>query len=256
MGLHLSSTQLTSALERHGMHPSAQRTAGLFEEQKGYAEPFFTLLGAKQVTSLDASAFEGASLIHDLNQPVPASWHERFSLVYDGGTLEHVFNFPMALKSCLQMVRAGGHFMAVTPANNYMGHGFYQFSPELYARVLCEENGYALEKMIVFEFGAERWYEVVDPANAGGRVRLRNHTPTLLAVWGKRIRVQPILERAPQQSDYMADWSAWQDQGAATPRACREGVRHQKHWSRRWWRSVKQWFRPRFPAKHYKAIAL
>jgi hypothetical protein len=36
---------------------------------------------------------------------------------------------------------------AVTPANNQMGHGFYQFSPELFFRVFSQENGYLLRAL-------------------------------------------------------------------------------------------------------------
>src|SRR5512145_477284 len=59
-----------------------------------YAESVFKALGAKQVSSLDFSAYEGASFVHDLNQPIGPDLHERFDTVYDGGTLEHVFHFP------------------------------------------------------------------------------------------------------------------------------------------------------------------
>jgi hypothetical protein len=86
-----------------------------------FSEQFFALLGAEQVSSLDASTYEGATFTHDLNLRLPASLSQRFSVVYDGGTLEHVFNFPQALKNCMEMVRIGGHFIQVTVANNFMG---------------------------------------------------------------------------------------------------------------------------------------
>src|SRR4051812_14839490 len=66
----------------------------------GFAEPVFKSLGARNVYALDASNFEGAEFVHDLNEPLSAELNERFDLVYDGGTLEHVFNFPVALKNC------------------------------------------------------------------------------------------------------------------------------------------------------------
>src|SRR5262245_61315550 len=79
------------------------------EDKVHYAEPCFLGLGAKKVQSMDASAFEGAEFVHDLNQPIGTELRERFDVVYDGGTLEHVFNFPMALKNCMEMTRVGGH---------------------------------------------------------------------------------------------------------------------------------------------------
>lgn len=37
-----------------------------------YIEPLLQMLGAKATTSIDASAFEGATIIHDMNQPLPS----------------------------------------------------------------------------------------------------------------------------------------------------------------------------------------
>src|SRR5262249_3624220 len=99
------------------------------------SEAFFSALGATRISSLDLSDFEGSSIIHDLNQPIPVELSQRFSVVHDGGTLEHVFNFPQALKNCMEMVRVGGYFTQVSTANNFMGHGFWQISPELIYRV-------------------------------------------------------------------------------------------------------------------------
>ena len=82
----------------------------------------------------------------------------------DSGSLEHVFNFPIAIANCMALTEVGGHFVAITPANNWCGHGFYQFSPELFYRVLCAENGFRVERMIVAECPDGTWLEVADPA--------------------------------------------------------------------------------------------
>lgn len=249
-GLHLSAAELRAILAKNGIVLGASEAASLFTSQEGYAEPFFRLLGAIEPASLDASPFEGATLIHDLNQPAPRTWHAKYSLVFDGGTLEHVFNYPTALRSCLEMVEVGGHFFTVTPANNYMGHGFFQFSPELFARVLAPENGYVLDKMVVFESGTNRWFEVIDPAKAGSRVSLINTRPTMLAAWTRRTHEVAIFAQPPQQSDYVEEWSAYEGQ----PRACREAERHQKSWFRRWFRIARKWFKPRYPAEFYRRV--
>jgi hypothetical protein len=255
MGLHLPVGELASVLAAFGLPRSPDQVAGYFAERDGYAEPFFDLLGAREVVSMDASGFEGATLVHDLNQPIPSDWRERYSVVLDGGTLEHVFNYPVALRNCLEMVAIGGHFLAITPANNYMGHGFYQFSPELYARVLQPENGFQLKHLLLFEFGERRWYEVIDPAKAGGRVRLVNQRPTMLAVMAQRTERVDILARPPQQSDYSEEWSEW-NAAASRARTCREAVRQQQSWLKRWLRGAKKWFKPRFPKKHFRPIRL
>src|ERR1039458_2926109 len=78
----------------------------------GFAEPFFSAFGARQVHSLDASAFEGADFVHDLNCPVEENLKQRFDLVFDGGTLEHVFNLPTAQKNCMEMLCENGCFIS------------------------------------------------------------------------------------------------------------------------------------------------
>jgi len=172
-----------------------------------YADGLFALLGAAQVDSLDLSDFEGATLLHDLNQPVPPQLHGRYDLVYDGGSLEHVFAFPTAIRSCMEMVKVDGHLLVQSPTNNWCGHGFYQFSPELYFRVLAPENGFVVEQMVAVELdGRGRWFSVKDPARVGRRVELRNHTPTNLMVRARRVDGVTPFASTPQQSDYARAW--------------------------------------------------
>lgn len=171
-----------------------------------FAEPLFERLGATTVDSLDASPYEGATIVHDLNEPVDPSLHGRYTAVYDGGSLEHVFNFPVAIRSGMEMVAPGGHLLLQSPANNQCGHGFYQFSPELLYRVLSADNGFEVERMEAVELYRNRRYEVADPAAVGGRVELTNARPVLLLVQARRTAVVPVLRRPPQQSDYTAAW--------------------------------------------------
>jgi hypothetical protein len=174
----------------------------------GFAEPVFRSLGARNVSSLDASAFEGAQFVHDLNQPLGAELRERFDLVYDGGTLEHVFNFPVALQSSMEMVRVGGRLVIHTVANSYCGHGFYQFSPELFWRALSPQNGFAVEQMILHRMGPYgRWFEVADPDHIRARVELITLAPVQLLIRAQRTRVVPVFAAAPQQSDYTPRWT-------------------------------------------------
>jgi hypothetical protein len=173
-----------------------------------FSEPFFTLLGAKQVSSLDASTLEEATHIHDLNLPLPAALSHGFSAVYDGGTLEHVFDFPQALKSCMAMVSIGGHFMQLTVANNFMGHGFWQLSPELVYRAFTPENGYRIRAVLLHEVvSGGAWYAVRDPKDVHRRVELCNRVPTYLLTIAQRVAPAEIFAKPPQQSDYASKWA-------------------------------------------------
>lgn len=90
-------------------------------------------LGFSEVRSLDVSDYEGADHIFDLNQPnsLPELINA-FDFILDGGTLEHVFHLPNALKAIFQMVRVNGRIFHVSPSSNHIDHGFYMFSPTLF----------------------------------------------------------------------------------------------------------------------------
>jgi SAM-dependent methyltransferase len=203
-GLNIFPQKMAELFEADGL-PSAKFRAG--GPECAYAEPVFEALGAEQVDTLDNSDFEGARFIHDLNLPVPEELKNRFDAVYDGGTLEHVFNFPQALKNCMEMTREGGRFYIHTCLNNLSGHGFYQFSPELFFRALSPENGFEVERMVVHRVGPYGgWYEVTDPNAIQARVELITFTPVQLLVQAKRTASKPVFEQAPQQSDYSVMW--------------------------------------------------
>jgi hypothetical protein len=61
-------------------------SAGLQGIAGCYAEETFRALGASEVDSLDASEYEGATIVHDLNDPLPQELTGRYTLVFDGGT--------------------------------------------------------------------------------------------------------------------------------------------------------------------------
>jgi SAM-dependent methyltransferase len=174
------------------------------------------LLGITRLVSIDCSSYEGATLIHDMNLPIDAALRETFDAVIDTGTLEHVFNFPVAVANCMNMLRVGGRFYALTPANNHCGHGFYQFSPELFFRIFNSSNGFALEHVIAVEHpypGIElsrtrTAYSVKDPGHLSQRVNLTNSRPVYLFVQALKCAAVEPFASAPQQSDYAAAWQS------------------------------------------------
>lgn len=223
-GLYLTDEAFAKNLAAFG-HPDGTDVARrLLAEDKGYAEPFLRFLGAQQVRSVDASGYEGATDVQDLNRGI-SGMPSTFTAVIDAGTLEHVFNFPTALRSCMELVAPGGHFISITPANNFLGHGFYQFSPELYFRVFGAGSGFVLDHVILFEdIPDAEWFAVTDPDVVKSRVTLVNTQPTYLAVIARRVDAAPALASWPQQSDYVALWRESQSQtGQARPAPAARG---------------------------------
>jgi hypothetical protein len=207
--MQVNAAQLGKNLVDFGFQTAAAETERLCKESHGYAESFLRKLGASEVVSIDASDFEQATCLHDFNAPIGDQLKDRFTTVVDCVTLEHVFNFPVAIKSRMEMVKVGGHFIGITPTNNWPGHGFYQLSPELFFRVFSAQNGFKIGKVIVFEDKPlARWYEVVDPQLVNHRVTFVNSIQTYLGIIAQRVEAIEPIQSYPQQSDYVAQWAS------------------------------------------------
>ena len=228
--LYVSQAELTSLADRY--RPDLRgRIADLHAGEP--ADQFLArFLDIGDLRALDHSDYEGAAITHDLNLPLPADLHEQFDVVIDSGTLEHVFNLPVAIASCMQLVKRGGTLFLSSPANNMCGHGFYQFSPELWFRLFKNVNGFTLTRLALvthpfpgIELSPKQtWYDVTDPADIGARVPLMTATPTILMLEAKRVDTGAVLLAPPQQSDYVTRWEA--DAAAGTSRS---GTRKAAH---------------------------
>jgi hypothetical protein len=126
------------------------------------AETFLNLSGFQVSRAIDASDFEGADIVHDLNFPIPEHLQDITSFFYDGGTLEHVFNVATSFKNAFDLLRVGGIALFAPPANNQCGHGFYQFSPELFFRVLGTNGFDSIHVYLVTTSRPTKWMKCVD----------------------------------------------------------------------------------------------
>ncbi|MBU6497865.1 MAG: methyltransferase domain-containing protein [Rhodospirillales bacterium] len=210
-GLHISQQNgqwdaAQAILERH----DPGRALGTLVSQDGFAETFLRYIGCRTVLSMDYSPFEGAEIIYDLNKPVPKGLWGRFDVIIDSGTLEHIFNLPIAFQSIKRMLRPGGLFLSINAANNQLGHGFYQFSPELFWRVFAPETGFAIEKMqLVPMSGSPAPINLHDPA--GHRQQMEpNQTATYIMAAARRVGTALVEPTGYYQSDYAAGWKAHQ----------------------------------------------
>ena len=242
--------RLGSMLRRNDVWPAGETRRDFYRRFRPgppwEGEPYLRALGARELQVLDVSGYERADVIHDLGDPIPDQLEERFDVVLDGGSLEHVFDVRTALANYMRMVRVGGRLVIQTMANNHCGHGFYQFSPELFFRALSEDNGYRVERLhlaeedpdfsrpvagLSFPFGAiaRRRFAVADPAAAGERALLRTRVGVILLVQAERVSAAPPFARPIYQSDYRPLWetASARSQGAAerTPGRTRAAFR-------------------------------
>jgi hypothetical protein len=199
----------------------------------GFCEPVLrSLFGATRVDSIDASPYEGASMVHDMNlkldiEPV-------YSTVLDLGCLEHIFNVPMAVDNMVGACRPGGHIIHVVPANNYCGHGFYQFSPEFFFSLYSEARGFGDTRVFLLESrnsGTSNppeatWYRVRPTVQLKRRVEVINRERTLVVAMTKKTAEAKSAVHFPvQQSDYAAQWAATPAAAVPTAAAAAGGVR-------------------------------
>jgi len=193
---------LNKILKNFDFHPTLVDFISIYENK--YVDNLLKFLGFERVDSFDYSGYEQASVVHDMNAPVPGDYKNKYSIVLDCGTLEHVFNFPCAIKNCMEMVKNDGFFISVTVCNNFSGHGFYQFSPELFFRIFSSNNGFAVREMYIDD--NKNKYSIIDPEIIGSRVTFKNNRETYLVVVAQKIEQKNIFEILPLQSDYVPMW--------------------------------------------------
>ncbi len=170
-----------------------------------YCESFLKSLGAKKVYSLDASNFEGAQLIWDLNKPIPENYKNQFTCIIDGGTTEHVFNFGQAMENIMDMLSVGGYYIGFIPSNNWNGHGLYQLSPILYMQLFCEANGMKLENLYFCNAFKSKKIKELTVLDTTIRTEINGVAPNEIYVVAKKVgpRNGSIVL---QQGDYEQQW--------------------------------------------------
>jgi hypothetical protein len=204
------------ALSRH--RPGLRAAAMI--QADGYAETMFDLLGFPGIEVMDAADYEfdpaRGGILHDLNLPVPEALHGRYRFIFDGGTLEHVFNLPQAFANLFHLLAPGGRLFATNPLNGWPGHGMYQFTPELIYAFWKRSAGC---RVLTCRATAWRWgsfrRDLADPADTGRRARLRSWRAPFWSAPPGRLMLQYEVEKgsgagplvAAQQSDYAARWA-------------------------------------------------
>lgn len=189
---------------------------------------FFKLLGVMEVLGLDYSPHEGAEIVHDLNRPAPEQLQDRFDLIVDGGTTEHVFDVRQALMNIARMLRIGGRVIHICPANNWVNHGFYQFSPTLFydyygSNGFVDLRGYIAEHDL-YLVGSRPWefFEV----GAEGRLASRQGLMTVFVAERASIST---ADTVPLQSHYTQVYSGIRRvQGEPKRSLARTLIRHIK----------------------------
>jgi SAM-dependent methyltransferase len=122
----LTASEMIELLARYGLPAPAARgeieidrqTTQVRQTGKPFVtdRAFFAALGVGEVHAVDHSDFEGADIIHDMNQPIDSSLEGIADLVLDGSTLDNVHDPAAALMNYNRMLRPGGRLVSINAA--------------------------------------------------------------------------------------------------------------------------------------------
>lgn len=176
----------------------------------------FEFLGYSKdnVMALDVSDYEGCDIVHDLNNPIPNSLRGRFDVVFDAGTVEHVFSTKDAFFNIAGLCRMGGvavHFAPVDMVN----HGFVNFNSYIF-QDFYESNGFEclyMKYIAIPTQGDDNHFLEIDPFLLREPLR----APYYLAVFAAYRKVCEVELKIPMQSFYRELFEATASQSAATP---------------------------------------
>jgi len=172
---------------------------------------FFEAIGFDTVESCDYSDFQGADHVFDLNVPVPEHLHNKYDVILDSGTSEHVFHLPQVLENIYAMLKVGGRVIHLLPASNWVDHGFYAFSPTLFHDYYTANN-WSIETSRIIELTRRH---NIDPW------RIYDYTPGALNALssggfdkGYLVNIFFVVTKTeaatsdviPQQSRYLSKW--------------------------------------------------
>ena len=204
---------LTATIGRQAIHVPVEVMQKIWQPELnytlgGYCEQFLIdFLGSSAVHSFDKSGYEEATHIHDFNEPLPESYHGKYDTVIDAGSLEHIYDVRTAVENIAKMLRPGGRIIHINPANNFCGHGFYQFSPEFFFSVYSLDSGFSNTEVYLAKISNLRhWFRVKKPSN-GTRAEFYSSLPIVNLVSSQKVAIEP-LKMPIQQSDYVHLWGA------------------------------------------------
>jgi len=178
------------------------------EKNKAFSEEYsekilLEYFNADSVDSIDNSEFENASIIHDMNEDFQFI-NKQYDTIIDIGTSEHIFNINQNLINISKLCKSGGRIIHCLPANNQCGHGFYQFSPELFFSLYNESNGYQSTNLFLIDNHDNKNYWQIKEKPKNERLELNSFTP--LYIFVSTIKKVEGISQKVQQSDYENVW--------------------------------------------------
>lgn len=133
----------------------------------------------------DIKEIRGGEIVVDLNYQLHYSFAEKYDLVVDSGTCEHVFHIGQAAMNLAGLLKEGGHIVQGLPLNAY-NHGFYSVSPT-WVRDFYGDNGFEVIECFGLQNGTYKTF----PLHSTKRFQGIPENSFML-VLAKRTKVKPL----------------------------------------------------------------
>lgn len=151
---------------RHNSPEIAAELVGRMFDGQNYradcAAALYTLFGYERYRSVDLMD-PRADWKLDLNYPMRL--RERFELVTNFGTAEHVFNIAAVFRSMHDALKPGGIGLHILPAFGEVDHGFFNVHPTLYFDI-ARANNYIVEDICYMDSIDVRCYQLLNDQTA------------------------------------------------------------------------------------------
>jgi hypothetical protein len=175
----------------------------------------FRALGNSRVLAVDVNPYEGAEIIHNLNDPIPDTFRGTADFIVDGSTLDNVFDPAMAIRNFAALLRPGGRMLTINAWNTR--EGSYTACSAAWYFDFFVANGFADCKVYMCVSAGSRsnvyWLDPDFMGSVEARVR-----PPIFACWWRKPFTLVLAEKAgsaqsavvsPTQGHYRSDqeWS-------------------------------------------------
>jgi hypothetical protein len=97
---------------------------------KNLCKTFASHLGYTDYMELDIN--QRADVKFDLNLPIPARLKNKFDLVWDAGSVEHVMNVNQAISNLIALAKVGGKIVHTQFIGDQTNAGYWTISPNFY----------------------------------------------------------------------------------------------------------------------------
>lgn len=120
----LTTERLRAMIEAEGIAPRSSDTPHIddrtrFSAGRGHISDvsMYSMFSDVEYQSMDVSDYEGATIIHDLCDPVPAELENQFDIIINGSCLDNLFDPAMALKNMSRMLKPHGRVLHMERSN-------------------------------------------------------------------------------------------------------------------------------------------